>query len=294
MTLQSAPYADLSARWRRIEEMGWDSIWIADHTTSQYPGLMSYEAWSLMGSLARDTHRVRIGTLVTPITFRHPTMLAMSVTTVDHASGGRVELGLGTGGGSADQNAVGLPEWGPGERVERLAEQVELVDALLRGERVTRTDGRYPVRDAIVERPVQTPRPPFVIAARGRRALNVAARHGDTWNGMGGQPMRGESPSPVALSEAVAETRRQVQQLEDACLEVGRDPRSIRRSVLVYRYDVFASADAFADYVGRYREIGIDDFIFYWPADPQTFAAAPLREKTLERVAADLLPRFRA
>lgn len=274
--------------------MSWDAIWIADHTTAQYPGLIAYEAWSLMGALARETERVRIGTLVTPITFRHPTMLAMAVTTVDHASGGRVELGIGAGGGSRDQGAVGLADWTAVERVNRLAEQVEILDALLRGERVSREDGHYPLQDVAIEPPLQRPRPPFVIAARGARALRVAARHADTWNTMGGQPMRNESPEPVALGIAVAETRRQVEALELACAAVGRDPRSVRRSVLVYRYPAFASVDAFEEYVGRYREIGVDEFIFYWPTDPQTFAPAPEQEATLERVAADILPKLRA
>lgn len=293
MTLQSAPYATLRERWRRVEAMGWDAIWVADHTTAQYPSLIAYEAWSLMGALARETERVRIGTLVTPITFRHPTILAMAVTTVDHASGGRVELGIGAGGARRDQGAVGLTEWTAHERVTRFAQQVEILDALLRGERVSRSDGPYPLQDVVIEPPLQRPRPPIVIAARGSRALRVAARYADTWNTMGGQPMRDESPEPVALRTAVAETRRQVEALDMACVDVGRDPRSLRRSVLVYRYDPWASVDAFYEYVARYQEVGIDEFIFYWPSDPRTFAAAPDRERTLERIAADALPRLR-
>ena len=76
MTLQSAPYAALADRWRRAEVMGFDSIWIADHSSAQYPGLVSYEAWSLLGALATVTTRVRFAALVTPPTFRHPAMLA--------------------------------------------------------------------------------------------------------------------------------------------------------------------------------------------------------------------------
>ncbi len=153
--------------------------------------------------------------------------------------------------------------------------------------------GPYPLQDVVIEPPLQRPRPPFVVAARGPRALRVAARYADTWNTLGGQPMRSESPEPVALGSAVAETRRQIEQLDRACVEVGRDPRTLRRSVLVYRYDPFASVDAFHEYVARYEEVGIDEFIFYWPADPQTFAAAPEREATLERIAADVLPKLR-
>ena len=81
MTLQAAPYPALAERWRRIETMGFDSIWIADHSTSQYPTLIAYEAWTLLGALAAVTKRVRFGPLVTPPTFRHPAVLAMQAVT---------------------------------------------------------------------------------------------------------------------------------------------------------------------------------------------------------------------
>ena len=100
MTLQAAPYLALADRWRRIEAMGFDSIWIADHSTSQYPTLIAYEAWSLLGALASVTSRVRFGPLVTSPTFRPPAMLAMQAVTIDHLSSGRLELGLGAGGGA--------------------------------------------------------------------------------------------------------------------------------------------------------------------------------------------------
>ena len=98
MYLQAAPFDDLLERVRRGEDMGFDSLWVADHMTGQYPDLVSYEAWTLLGAIAMATSRARIGTLVTPITFRHPALLAMAATTVDHASGGRLEIGLGIGG----------------------------------------------------------------------------------------------------------------------------------------------------------------------------------------------------
>ena len=88
MYLQTAPFDDLLERVRRGEDLGFDSLWVADHMTGQYPDLVSYEAWSLLGAIAMATSRARIGTLVTPITFRHPALLAMAATTVDHASGG--------------------------------------------------------------------------------------------------------------------------------------------------------------------------------------------------------------
>lgn len=295
MTLQTAPYAALAERWHRVEAMGWDSVWIADHSSAQYPKLISYEAWSLMGALALETRRVRIGTLVTPTVFRHPALLAQSVTTVDHISGGRLELGLGAGGAPADAAAVGVGERPPAELLARLEQQLVMLDRLLRGERIDSDEGHYPARGAVVEAPLQKPRPPFVVAGNGPRALKIVARHADTWNTLGGQPMRGTGAAPFTLAEAAAVTKAQNAGLDRACAEAGRDPASLRRQLLAYRIDPppFASADRFEEVVATYRDAGIQDFVFYWPAHPRSFAADPDREATMERVARDVLPRLR-
>ena len=294
MTLQAAPYPALAERWRRIEAMGFDSIWIADHSTSQYPALIAYEAWSLLGALAAVTTRVRFGALVTPPTFRHPAMLAMQAVTVDHLSNGRLELGLGAGGGTPDAGFVGEEALGPGALVDRFAEYLAILDRLLRGETLTFAGSHYRTTGAVVLPTVQRPRLPFVIAAQGRRGLRLVARYADTWNTLGGQPMRGVAKDPIALDEAVAATRSQIAALDAACVAIGRDPKTVRRSVLAYRAQVFGSADGFEEYVGRYAELGFDECIVYWPADPGTFAPRPDQEAVLERVAADVLPRLRS
>src|SRR5512143_82257 len=120
--LQAAPWDDVIGRVRRGEEMGFDGLWVADHMTGQYPGLIAYEAWTLLAAMAMATTRAHIGTLVTPITFRHPALLAMSATTVDHASGGRLEIGLGIGGAPIDEASVGADDRPGPERVARLEE----------------------------------------------------------------------------------------------------------------------------------------------------------------------------
>ncbi len=293
--LQSAPWADLLGRIHRGEEMDFDSLWVADHMTGQYPGLISFEAWTLLATMAVTTSRVRIGALVTPIAFRHPALLAMSATTVDHASGGRLEIGLGIGGAPVDDSIVGLADQSGAERVARLEEQVDLLDRLLRGETVRDHTGFYPTSGAMVEPPVQRPRPPIVIAADGPRLIDLAARRADAWNTLGGQPMRGTNAGGASLEDAVEATRRRVALLEEACERAGRDPSSLRRTLLAYRVDpeLFLSADAFSDYVGRYRELGIDEFVFYWPFHQQTFARVPAFEDGLERIAATVLPSIR-
>jgi alkanesulfonate monooxygenase SsuD/methylene tetrahydromethanopterin reductase-like flavin-dependent oxidoreductase (luciferase family) len=295
MYLQAAPFGDLVDRIQQGEAMGFDSLWVADHMTGQYPRLISYEAWALLGAVAVATNRARIGALVTPITFRHPSLLAMSATTVDHASGGRLEIGLGIGGAPVDGGIVGAEDWPGPERVARLEEQVEILDRLLRGERIDGHEGYYPTSGALVEPPLQEPRPPIVIGGAGPRLIDLAARRADCWNTLGGQPMRGSGRPAVTLAEAIAVTAAQVGTLVEACGRAGRNPDAVRRMLLAYRVspDVFASADAFAEYVGRYREIGVDEFVFYWPTDPETFERSPRQERALERIAAEALPALR-
>jgi alkanesulfonate monooxygenase SsuD/methylene tetrahydromethanopterin reductase-like flavin-dependent oxidoreductase (luciferase family) len=295
MFLQAAPFDDLIGRIRRGEEMGFDSLWIADHMTGQYPSQVAFEAWSLLVAMARSTTRARIGPLVTPITFRHPALLAMCATTVDHASHGRLEIGLGIGGGPIDRTIMGADEWSGPERVERLEEQIDLLDRLLKGESIAHHEGHYRTAGAVVEPAVQRPRPPIVIAGEGPRLIDLAARRGDAWNTLGGQPLHRDSSDPVPLDAAVAATRKRVRQLDEACERVGRDRHSIRRMLLAYRVDpaLFGSIGAFVDYVGRYREAGIDEFVFYWPLDPATDERVPRYEHDLERIAADTIPSLR-
>ena len=125
---------------------------------------------------------------------------------------------MGVGGVPADNAGMGQPDVTAGELVDRLDEQLDTIDRLLRGETVTREGGFYPTRDAVVERPIQEPRPPFLVAAQGRRSLDVVARRADIWNSVGGQPIVGDV---VARADALATTRRHAELLEEACAAIG-------------------------------------------------------------------------
>ena len=288
---QTTPASELVARWRHAEDLGFDDIWVADHL--QYPERVQLEAWTTLGALARETSRVRIGVLVTQITFRPPALVAQMAIAVDHLSGGRVEFGIGAGGGPKDDSAAGVDAWTPGERVERLEEQCLILVRLLRGEELEHEGRHYRVRGRVAA-PVQHPRPPLVVAANGPRSLGVVARHADAWNTLGGRP-QGALPN-VTLDEALAETRRQCGILDERCREIGRDPRSVRRSLLAFRAepDPLASPDAFAEYVERYGALGIDELVAVWPVTVGLGAGEhAARLAVLERVAADVLPRYR-
>ena len=139
--------------------------------------------------------------------------------------------------------------------------------------------------NATVEKPLQSPRPLVLVAAQGPKAIRVAARRADIWNTLGGQPIDGERRT---LDEAIEETRRQVELLERTCLEIGRVPGTIRRSVLTFRNGIYQSIDAFDTWVGRMLETGIHEFVVGYPGGD------PRAEAIFERFATDSMPRLRA
>jgi alkanesulfonate monooxygenase SsuD/methylene tetrahydromethanopterin reductase-like flavin-dependent oxidoreductase (luciferase family) len=277
MSFCSAPYEELLRRFQDAEALRFTSAWVNDDILT--PRQADFEPWTLLAALARETTRLRLGTLVTVLPFRHPSLLAAQVVTVDSLSGGRAELGFGAGGPPNNYGAFGHAEWSAPERAARLEEQAAILAPLLRGELVTYEGRHYHVQGAQLSPPVQQPRPPFIIAAHGDRGLRVAAQHADGWTSMGGQPYRvAQDPSRrVSLAEAVAETRRLSERLDEFCRDVGRDPATLRRSMLAYRprEDPLASLDAFDEYVGAYQEIGIDEIVFYWPPLDNLFPRRP-------------------
>lgn len=298
MSFCRAPYDDLSARILSAEALGFDSAWVDDDLN--LPRYADFEPWSLLAALARDTTRIRLGTLVTVVTFRHPSFLASQIVTADHVSYGRVTVGIGSGGPPNTYRAYGYEEWSPRERMERLEEQVRILDSLLRGDTVGSDGPHYPVAGAQVSRPLQQPRPPIVVAAHGDRGMRLAARYADGWNSLGGQPYpHAEDPARrVSLDDAVAETRRRSERLDAACRDIGRNPDELERSVLAYRPvpDPLSSIDAFDEYVGRYREIGIDEIVFYWPTLDQLFGGMPFTaadQQRFERVVSQRMPAYR-
>ena len=164
-----------------------------------------------------------------------------------------------------------LPE--KAELVGRFREAVEICDSLFRNE-VTTYEGRwYQLREAAFRPlPVQKPRPPFTLGAHRPRMLAIVARYADSWNSYG-------PPGVIRERNAV---------LDEQCAAIGRDPGSLRRSLyysIAREADPWASVDAFQEVVGRYREVGIDEFILDHPKDEQL--------GVLEKVAADVLPKLR-
>lgn len=221
---RGALQGDLAAMARLTEEVGFAGFFRSDHILSiggppRPPG--PTESWVSLGQLAEVTTRIRLGTLMTSATFRHPSMLAIAVAQVDQMSGGRVDFGLGAGWYEAEHLAYGVPFPAVKERMDRLEEQLAMITGMWATPEGETFDfqGRYYSLQSnpVLPRPAQRPYPPILIGGQGpRRTPQLAARFASEFN-----------CAFVPLDEAAA----QFERVRAACTGTGRDPASIRLSI---------------------------------------------------------------
>lgn len=223
---QGATYEQQLAVAQAAEQCGFTGFFRTDHLQREgwadgLPG--PTDVWITLAGLARETSRLRLGTLMTCSTFRNPVHLAMMVAQVDVMSGGRVEFGLGAGSFAGEHYALGIPLPPVSERFDRLEEQYSLITGLWAapfGELYSFHGRHYDVRDypALV-RPSQSPRPPFLVGGQGRkRTPALAAKFADEYNTDGISP---------------AECAQAYERVTAACEKIGRDPAEITRSAVV-------------------------------------------------------------
>lgn len=185
---QGATYDDLLAVAQATERLGFDAFFRSDHyqrISGGDPGPGSTDAWITLAGLARETSTIRLGTLVSPATFRLPGPLAISVAQVDQMSGGRVELGLGTGWMDTEHKSYGIPFPPVGERFARFEEQLEIIKGLWSAQKDYSFDGTYyRLADSpALPKPVQQSGPPIIIGGFGaKRTPRLAARYADEYN----------------------------------------------------------------------------------------------------------------
>jgi F420-dependent oxidoreductase-like protein len=300
---QGATYDDLLRVARATEDLGFDAFFRSDHYLSMgrrdgLPG--PTDAWLTLAALARETQRVRLGTLLTSATFRLPGPLAISVAQVDEMSGGRVELGLGAGWFDREHTAYGIPFGTWTERFERLDEQLAIITGLWAtppGERFAFEGKHYTLaKSPALPKPVQQPRPPVIVGGHGaRKTPALAARYADEFN----------IPFPGSVDSAAA----QFERVRAACKDADRDPASLRYSAALIlccgRDDaevkrraeaIGHDADALrgthatgtvaevVDTVGRYAELGAERVYL------QTLDLADIAH--LELVAAEVAPQL--
>jgi alkanesulfonate monooxygenase SsuD/methylene tetrahydromethanopterin reductase-like flavin-dependent oxidoreductase (luciferase family) len=258
-TDQNMTWEKTVERWQLFERLGFESAWLCDHLIQpSRPNGPYFEAWSLLGGLAAVTNKIRIGVLVTSNTFRYPQLLAKMAVTVDHISGGRLEIGLGAGWFEPEHTMFGIDFPETRELVDRFREAVQVVDLMTRDDTSSFDGSYYRLQEARSRPPsVQKPRPPLLLGAFGPRMLKIVARHADTWNAFG----------------TPAEMRARNQMLDDYCREIGRDPETLDRSLYYWvpksDEDPWVSRDAFHSVLEPYVEAGMNQFIFDQPRDDQ-------------------------
>ncbi|MDA0815305.1 MAG: TIGR03560 family F420-dependent LLM class oxidoreductase [Chloroflexi bacterium] len=275
---------------QHLDATGWDGIYFADHfiPNSEDRSAPMQECWTSLAALAALTSRVRLGSLVTANTFRHPALLAKMAAQVDIVSGGRAVLGLGAGRQQNEHDVYGIEFGTLGARMRRLEESAQVIRSLLRNERTTFSGGAFALADApLVPRPVG-PLPLLIGGGGEQRTLRIVSQHADEWNVWA-------SPSILRAKGAV---------LDQHCESVGRDPAEIRRSAQAVvtvsndpavvrearasdRPSLAGSVGEVVDTLGEYAEAGLSEFVV------PSFSFGHDEKGAYDRFMQDVVPQLR-
>lgn len=258
----SYAWSDMLRIAEHAERSGWEGVWLTDHFMSA-DGEMSrpfLECWASLAGLAARVPRVRLGSLVSGNTYRHPAVLANTAVAADHVSGGRIVLGIGAGWQENEHTAYGIHFGSTGQRLDRLEEACQVIRGLRDRDRFTFQGKYYHVKGAWLQ-PKPVGRLPLLVGGGGeRRTIPIAARYADEWNAWG----------------TVETFTHKAKVLDRACERAGRDPRELRRSTQALLALVpgpprraFAgrlpvvegSVEQLRDTLGRYAAAGVDEFI---------------------------------
>jgi alkanesulfonate monooxygenase SsuD/methylene tetrahydromethanopterin reductase-like flavin-dependent oxidoreductase (luciferase family) len=248
---QRMPWDEIVTRARFADDAGFDGIWGFDHFEPMYgegPG-ECFEGVTTLAALSGHTHSARLGLLVTGMTYRHPAVYAAEAITIDHASGGRLELAYGAAWFGDEHQRLGIPFPATRERVDTFEEAVQVLRGLLTTDGFS-FEGRYvQVHDATLRpRPVQQPHPPIWIGASGeQRMMPIAARFADVWHCFG---------PPKVLCDKSA----RISQHAEAA---GRDPAEITRAGSLSLED---NLDGVARLVDEWQEAGFEYLVCGWPS----------------------------
>jgi F420-dependent oxidoreductase-like protein len=262
----SQKFEDVLEIANHAEATGWDGLWLADHfmpdaedTSTPWP-----EAWTTLSALAATVPRIRLGTLVTGNTYRHPAVLAKMAATVDHISGGRLVLGLGAGWQENEHRQYGIPFHDVSERLARLNEACQVIKRLFTEEEANFGGAFYQLRDASLEpKPLQQPLPLLIGGGGEKVTLKIVASLADEWNVWGN----------------VEKLRHKMSILDGYCDDIGRDPKEIQRSAvaLLFLSDdsefiekmtstpsdrvIAGNVEQVGEIVAAYRDAGVDELI---------------------------------
>ncbi|GAA5049860.1 LLM class flavin-dependent oxidoreductase [Streptomyces similanensis] len=258
-------------RWRTAEQLGYHHAWTYDHLMWRwFADRRWYGSVPTLTAAAVVTDRIGLGMLVATPNFRHPVVLAKDLASVDDIAEGRLICGLGSGAPGHDGGVLGGPALGPGERADRFAAFVELLDAVLVDGDVDRTTPWYAAHGVTFHpRAGYGPRPPFAVAAAGPRGMALTARFGQYWI-TSGPPNDFRTRS---LREALPGLREQLRGVDAACERAGRDPATLRRLLVADAAvgGITASLSAYEDAAGELEAAGFTDLVVHWPRPDQPY-----------------------
>jgi alkanesulfonate monooxygenase SsuD/methylene tetrahydromethanopterin reductase-like flavin-dependent oxidoreductase (luciferase family) len=281
MLYPDRPFPILAQRVRWLEDLGFDQVFMPDHSADlRMPGGPWFDTWSALALAAVSTRRIRIGTMVANQILRPPAQLAKQAIGIDHMSGGRFELGIGAGLFPWDHHSVGTVPWSPRERAERFADYAAIVDGVLRGGAFSHQGKRLWVKDVVtVPGSLQSPRLPLAVGGQSPTLIRVAAERADAWNTHG--------PPGASAAEVLAITAEQNRRLDRLAADAGRDPADIRRSYTIFGpWDPRGGRHTYEEIFDRFSAAGVSEFVLDWPGE------AHLKE--FERVAREVIPPLRA
>ncbi|MDP9068366.1 MAG: LLM class flavin-dependent oxidoreductase [Actinomycetota bacterium] len=278
LVVPDEPFPTLAERWRRVEELGFDFLFVADHYRhTRNASLPWFDGWTALAAMALQTTKVRIGPLVANPILRGPAVLAKAAAALDHLSDGRLELAIGKGVEEFDHRATGTPFWSPRERAARFREYVQVVDGVLRSwETPFSFEGRYygTQETSLAPAPVQRPRPPITVGGQSPTVRRLAAERADCWNTF--------ALGDVPLDKILETVRHQNLDLDELCTELGREPMKLRRSLVLWKpLDPWEKRGAFEQIVATFRTAGITEFIVMWPPEERL----PLLERAASMMA---------
>jgi F420-dependent oxidoreductase-like protein len=256
----TAVFERLARAARLAEDVGFDAISVPDHVHQNRvgggPASPMFEAYTVLGALARVTSSATLFSLVSPVTLRAPGLLAKAVTTLDVISGGRAMLGVGAGWDVAEHEAYGLEFPGLGERFDRLEEELAICRAMFETEQTTFAGKFYTAKDAYNSpRPVRGSIPVLVGGGGEKRTLDLVARYGDACNVVAGSP---------------ADVRHKFDVLAAHCERIGRDPAEIAKTL--FAFDT-SDLSALAASARELAAVGADGMIVIAPEDPARILA---------------------
>jgi alkanesulfonate monooxygenase SsuD/methylene tetrahydromethanopterin reductase-like flavin-dependent oxidoreductase (luciferase family) len=264
---QRMPWDEVVSRVRFAEDLGFEGAWGFDHFQPMYgegPG-ECFEGMTTLAALAGATSSIRLGLLVTGMTYRHPSVFAAQAMTVDHASHGRLDLSFGAAWHDKEHVELGIDFPTLSERFDLLEDSLEIVTRLMTGEVVSYEGRRVSIRDAFLRpAPVQQPHPPIWIGGSGpKRTLPLVARFADYWHSWG---------TPGSLREAN-------ERVDSLAADAGRDPAEIKRASSLSLDDLQTAAK----HASKWRDAGYDYLVCGWP---------DAGREQVERFVSEVMPEF--